>query len=78
MTNCGSLLMFDPQGYNHASERHYWDDFVNSCMIGRTTRLAHVAGVLVVTGLLVTFALTRPSNRRAAEVGSGRTDHPNR
>lgn len=63
-TNCGSPLMFDPQRYNSASERRYWDDFVHNCMIGRTTRLAQALGVLAVTGLLVTFVLVRPSSRR--------------
>lgn len=66
MTDCGSTLVFDPKGYNHASERQYWDAFVHSCMIGRTTRLAQALGVLAVTGLLVTFALARPSSRRVA------------
>lgn len=65
VTDCGSPLVFDSKGYNYASERRYWDDFVHSCTIGRTTRLAQTLGVLAVTGLLVTFALTRPSNRRA-------------
>ncbi|SFR22201.1 hypothetical protein SAMN04488564_10696 [Lentzea waywayandensis] len=65
MTDCGSPLAFDPRGYNHASERRYWDDFVRNCMIGRTTRLAQVLGVLAVTSLLVTFTLVRPSSRRA-------------
>ena len=66
MTNCGSTLTFDSQGYANASERHYWDDFVHKCMVGRTTRLAQALGVLAVTGLVVTFALTRRPNRRAA------------
>jgi hypothetical protein len=65
MTNCGSTLTFDSQGYAKASERHYWDDFVHKCVIGRTTRLAQTLGVLAVTGVLVTFVMTRPSNRRA-------------
>ena len=56
MTNCGSTLTFDSQGYANASERHYWDDFVHKCMVGRTTRLAQALGVLAVTGLVVTFA----------------------
>ena len=66
MTNCGNTVMFDPQGYAKAGERHYWDDFVHRCVVGRTTRLAQALGVLAVTGLLVTFVLTRPPTRRAA------------
>lgn len=64
MTNCGSTLTFNPQGYAKAGERHYWDDFVHRCTMGRTTRLAQALGLLAVTGVLVTFALTRPPNRR--------------
>ena len=59
-TNCGSLLQFDPQRFNQSHvERHYWDDFVHLCSLGRTTRLAQSLGVMSVAGLLVTIVLTR-------------------
>lgn len=64
MTHCGSPLAFDAQRYNEAGERHYWYDFLHRCAIGCTTRLAQTVGVVALTGLLVTFALVRPSNRR--------------
>lgn len=59
-TNCGSLLHFDPQGYNRADvERQYWDSFLHQCSLGRTTRLGQALGVVALTGLLVTVALAR-------------------
>lgn len=67
MTDCGSPLVFDSKGYNRLDgERQYWEAFVRSCTIGRTTRLAQALGVLAVTGFLVTCALVRPRSRRVA------------
>lgn len=60
-TNCGSPLSFDQQHYgrNSVGEPQYFQQFVNKCTIGRTTRLAQTLGVLALTGLLVTIRLTR-------------------
>lgn len=59
-TNCGTPLVFDRQNYSRSTvEPHYFQQFVNECMTGRTTRLAQAVGVLAVTGLLVTISLMR-------------------
>lgn len=59
-TNCGSPLSFNSQNYSRTrGEPHYFQQFVNECVIGRTTRLAQTLGVLAVTGLLVTISAAR-------------------
>jgi hypothetical protein len=59
-TNCGSPLSFNAQNYSRTrGEPHYYQQFVNECVIGRTTRLAQTLGVLAVTGLLVTISAAR-------------------
>lgn len=67
MTDCGNLLAFDMRNYDRefVGERDYREDFIYSCLIGRTDRLSQAVGVLALTGVVVTIALTAPWRRRA-------------